>query len=356
MSKTPETPRSAVPGRRPDDPAGTSPRHDPRDLLPARQVLLDAEIQDADVVDGDAVDVTDGEPAALDEHDGDLLPERVAPAGAPALASDAPPPHAPRFHFLAGALIAIGVGALLVAVGFAIGGTGSGDSSGPAWSAWHPSGSQAAQQIATHVGEQYHLGDGKQLVLAQGGAMSIAGLPLTVALRQTADQGGDIKLYDDKGVLYRLCGLGTNCAIASGKPSIQRHLLLRREALELALYSFRYLDGVKQVAVLMPPAPGKKPSQALFFRKGELSPELKKPLDATLTSDVPSVSTMTRSPDALLVDQLTLPTLFTFSLTQANQDNRAFLVLDPFTANSSGASSGSTTAPAGSSGTTTSSG
>ncbi len=358
MSSTPDTPRPGPAGHRPDDPAGTSPRHDPRDLLPARQALLPSEIDDADVVDGDAVDVTDGEPDERSaDHDGDLLPERVAPAGAPAPVAGGPPPHAPRFNFLAGVLIAVGVAAVLLAVGLVIGGTGSDRTHGPAWSAWHPTGkSAAAQQIATYVGEQYHLSDGKQLVLAQGGPLSVAGLPLTVALRETADQGGNIKLYDDKGVLYRLCGLGKNCAIASGKPSVQRHLLLRREALELALYSFRYLDGVKQVAVFMPPPPGKQPSQALFFRKGELGPELKKPLDATLTSDVPSVATMTRSPDALLVDQLTLPTLFTFSLTQANQDNRAFLVLDPFTATSSGTgtSSGSGTSTGSSTGTTTS--
>jgi len=349
VSEPPDTPHPAAPGGRPADPAGTTPRHDPRDLLPARHALPPAEIEDADVVEGDAVDVTDGEPDAQPaaEHGGDLLPERVAAAGAPALAPDVPPPHAPRFHFLAGALIAIGVGALLIAVGLALGGTGGGDSSGPAWSAWHPDGKSAAQQIATHVGEQYHLADGRQLVLAQGGSLSIAGLPLTVALRETADQGGNIRLYADKGVLYRLCGLGKDCTIASGRPSVERTLLLRREALELALYSFRYLDGVKQVAVFMPPAHGKQPSQALFFRRGDLDAELRKPLDATLTSDAPSVATITHSPDALLVDQLTLPTLFTFSLTQANTDNRAFLVLDPSTGSTSGSSSGAGSLSAG---------
>ena len=41
---------------------------------------------------------------------------------------------------------------------------------------------------------------------------------------------------------------------------------------------------------------------------------------------------MTLSPDAPLVDQITTPKLFRFSLTQANTDNRGFIVLDPFTA------------------------
>ncbi|HVP02632.1 MAG TPA: hypothetical protein VMT10_08690 [Solirubrobacteraceae bacterium] len=331
------------PGRS-GDPAGTGPRHDPRDLLPARRAVLPDEIEDANVVEGDAVDVTDGEPdpaGAPDDEHHELLPERVAAAGAPAL-SAAAAPHASRFQFLAGALVAIGAAAVVLAVGFVVGGAGGrAGSSGPAWSAWHPSSSAAAaQQIADYVGQQYHLHDGRQLVLAQGGPLKVAGLPLTVALRETAAQGGDIKLYDDKGVLFRMCGLGRNCAIAEGKPSVERHLLLRREALELALYAFRYMDGVKQIAVLLPPAPGKLPSQAVFFRREELAPELRRPLDTTLTAEAPTVRTMTRSPDALLVDQLTLPTLFKFSLTQANQDDRAFLVLDPFTA-ASGSSSGS---------------
>ena len=35
------------------------------------------------------------------------------------------------------------------------------------------------------------------------------------------------------------------------------------------------------------------------------------------------------APDADFVDRITLQRLFQFSLTQANQDNRAFLVLQP---------------------------
>jgi hypothetical protein len=67
----------------------------------------------------------------------------------------------------------------------------------------------------------------------------------------------------------------------------------------------------------------------VFFRKPQVGPELKKPLDATLTDRTPTVTDVTRSPDALLVQQLTIPTLFNYSLTQGNQENRAFLVLDP---------------------------
>ena len=112
--------------------------------------------------------------------------------------------------------------------------------------------------------------------------------PLSVALR-TASVGGDIKLIDGHGVMYTLFGLGKHGSIHGGEPSEERHLLLRREALELALYTFRYADDVDMVVTLLPPPPPKAgeqdtagelpPVQALFFRPGDLQSELGVPLD-----------------------------------------------------------------------------
>ncbi len=241
---------------RPQDPAGSRPRHDPNELRPTGDgpLLGDPAIVD-DIVEGEAIDESIEE--RHEEQLGHaLLPEPIPATAAPAVAaSHAEPPHAPRFQFLTGALIAIAVAAVVGAGLLVFGGSDSGQrSQASGWSSWEPNGDKTGtQQIADHTGGQYRLPDGHQLVLVEGGPMEVAGLPLTVALRQAPAQGGDIKLFEDKGVLYRLCGLGPNCAIASGKPSRRRHLLLRREALELALYSFRYLDGVKQVVVLMPP-------------------------------------------------------------------------------------------------------
>jgi hypothetical protein len=164
-------------------------------------------------------------------------------------------------------------------------------------------------------------------VRVEGGELEIAGLPLTVAVRQI---GGTTELFNGEGVLYRLCGPGKSCAISSGKPSQLRHLLLRREALELALYSFRYLEGIDQVVVLLPPKPGDEPAQALFFRRDQMRDTLVKPLDATLVGRTPTVGGVLRSPDTLLVEQFTIPALFRFNLTLAGQDDRGLLVLEPF--------------------------
>jgi predicted outer membrane lipoprotein len=320
---------------RPQDPAGTRPRHDEAQLLPAG----DGPLTQPEVVD--EIIAAEGVDPAVEARTERWLGERLrpeppaapAPAGQPVAAAPASTPHAARFQFLLGVLLACAAAAVLLLALELREEPAAERPAGPSWSSWAPrdaeSAGSGAQQIADHVSDKYTGSDGRQLVYIEGGPMRIEDLPLTVAVRLPASAGGRIKVFDDKGVLYRMCGLGKDCAIAGGKPSIDRHLLLRREALELALYSFRYLDGVEQVAVLLPPPPGKRASQAVFFRKPQVGPELKKPLDATLTDRTPTVTDVTRSPDALLVQQLTIPTLFNYSLTQGNQENRAFLVLDP---------------------------
>jgi hypothetical protein len=235
-----------------------------------------------------------------------------------------------------GALIAVAVAGilLLMLATFDRNDTPSGTTlelTGPRWSSWAPyQGSiDGPTQIAEHVGAKYKLTDGRQMLAITGTPLEIAGLPLTVALRQTPAQGGKIRLFDGQGVLYRLCGLGEKCAISAGKPSIERGMLVRREALELALYSFRYLKGVTQVVVFMPPPKGSdQPPTALFFRPGDVARELSQPLNATISPSTPSVAGVRREPNAPLIDKLTLGAQFEFSLTQGNSDARAFLVLD----------------------------
>ena len=68
----------------------------------------------------------------------------------------------------------------------------------------------------------------------------------------------DIDIVDaSKSMQYVLCGLGESCSIAHGEASEARHMLLRRQALELALYTFKYVDGIESVAIFLPrhPAP-----------------------------------------------------------------------------------------------------
>ena len=56
-------------------------------------------------------------------------------------------------------------------------------------------------------------------------------------------------------------GLGPNRSIKGGTPSETRLKVIHREALELALYTFRYLPDAESVMVLLPPPPPTKEEQ-----------------------------------------------------------------------------------------------
>jgi hypothetical protein len=314
MSESRDRPQDA----RPWDPAGTQPKHDPDALLPdAPEPLLPP---DAEVVESDAVDDDDG---------GDLLPERRAAAGAPAVAdAKQSSSYSPRFQFITGALVAVGIAAI---VGIAVLIVGpSTKAPEPPWSPWKPTtgGTAGAAQIADHVAPEYMDG-GQQLVKIDANDLSFQGIPLTVALQTAPEQGGRIQIHSEKGVLYQLCGLTSTCAIDKGKPTKERGLLLRRAALELALYTFRYLDDIKQVVVLTPPVKGDLPTVALYFQRDQVRNQLARPLTSSLVPKTPSVENVTFSPDAPLVHQQTHQYLFTLNGQSFN--NGGLLVLKPYT-------------------------
>jgi hypothetical protein len=258
-------------------------------------------------------------------------PEPEAPAAAPG--PGAPTPYRSRFGFVLGALIGVGLATVALLVGVL---ANPGGSDVPQnWSTWKPTatdGFAAAHQIADHVSRKYRLGNGDQLVAVISGPIEFLDVPLSVAVK-TAPTGGDIRLLDGKGVMYTLNGLGPQGSIKNGKPTNQRGALVRREALELALYTFRYIDDVDMVVALLPPLPPKKgepatalkPKPALFYRPGDLKPELDRPINMTIPPSTPRPETIA-APEVRQIDAITTPNLFDASF-QQGQDARAFLVL-----------------------------
>jgi hypothetical protein len=266
-----------------------------------------------------------------------LRPEEVTGTLEPYGGAIPPSTYAPRFRALTGALTGMAIGAL-IAAGVAV--FGRGFEPPPQWSAWQPSegGNAGVAQISAHVGASYKLPTGDQLVLVTGGPPQVANypeteLPVKIAVsRGTGPATGQaddtsISVVEGKTVQYSLRGLGDDGAITQGRPSVERFLLLRREALELALYSFRYVKGVDNVVVLLPPAPGDKPENAVFFQKRQLDPALERPLAATLPSRVPTVTSMEDAPEAPLVKQLTERSLFRYAF-RMQPDYGVFLVLN----------------------------
>lgn len=312
------------PRERPEDPAGTKPRHDPDALLPhTRESLL----VERSGLNGDSPGA--GEMA----EDG---PEKVTAHAEPAAATvEGHAPHAARFQFVYGVLIGVAIAALAAAVIAFSGGDKSQTVALSTWSSWQPTrgAGDPIQQIVDHVAPEYRLASGKQAVAVTGGPSQIEGIPLVVAVRSDPAHNGDVSILDNKKVvLYRMCGLGKDCTIKEGKPSKERGLLMRREALELALYTFNYVADIDAVTVLMPPAADPKTKKlshvALLFRPQDVQPSLQNPLVDTLPGPTPSVKTLMRSRNLPVIDSITRPLQFDFSVTQDNANNRGYLVLD----------------------------
>jgi hypothetical protein len=244
--------------------------------------------------------------------------------------------HAPRFQFFSGALVFLAVASLALAFVFVATSTDKPVSESGTWSVFKPSSDNldsAATEIADYVAGQYRLPSGAQIVAVTGGT-KIQDIPVKIAFRESVADGGTAKILDGKSVLYHMCGLGPKCAIAEGKATKERGLLLRREALELALYSFHYLKNIEHVVVFIPPPKGEDPSVAVHFGRGDVAGQLARPLKMTLPTPVPNPDTISTAPNTSAVQQLTLTNLFKSSLTSGNQDANVYVVLEPLTSDS----------------------
>ena len=202
------------------------------------------------------------------------------------------PPYQARFQLVLGVLLGIGMAAVAATVIFLA--TDRDEPRAPVFSTWEPTaktGEVALRQIAEHVAAKYDLPDGRQLVSIEGQPLNSLGTPLKVSV--TADDGA-IKRYED-GALFTLDGDGENGAISRGKPSNTRKFVLGRESFELALYTFRYVGNIDVVVAILPPPPGEKPSRVMFFRREDLEPLLRHPLERTLPGPArPKIRGMSR--------------------------------------------------------------
>jgi hypothetical protein len=248
-----------------------------------------------------------------------------------------PRPEEERVHRLRFAVAYLG---LAVVAGIAVG-AGillAGDDSRVAqasWSSWQPEGDTAGRPklIADHVADRYTHPDGSQLVLVFSGPPSVKtgdqDVPIRwIAIRSDSGSTEDTQVVEtDDALMYVLCGVGDNCAM-KGEPTAARYRLLRRQALELALYSFHYVDDVQSVMTFLPPAPDAEAGTVLYLKRSDLKAQLDAPLGTSLLplermtpSDVPPTETD-------LIDTLTKPRLYTFDF-QQSPTGGAVMILDP---------------------------
>jgi hypothetical protein len=105
-----------------------------------------------------------------------------------------------------------------------------------------------------------------------------------------------------------------------------RDLILRREALELALYTFKYVGGVDGVVAFLPP-PDSKTLWAVYLRRDNLRGDLKRPLVRTLTLGATPALDQPDSVERPAIDRRTLASWFSATL-QRTPTGRTLLVLD----------------------------
>jgi hypothetical protein len=208
------------------------------------------------------------------------------------------------------------------------------------WSSWKPSATGAFRisEIADHIGAKYRLDNGRQLLVAIPDVPSITDsgnkIPLSGVARRAPilRNEGDLAFTSlESGLMYTLCGGASRCAL-TGSPSQARGRLVRREALELALYTFKYVEGVESILTLMPPATGPTATTALFYRRSDLAAQLARPVTDTLPNRMLLRAGDLGQIEGGIVDRLTLPHLFRTEPTQ-RQDGSVVLLLDPVALN-----------------------
>jgi hypothetical protein len=272
-----------------------------------------------------------------DPEPGLRAPGEVPVAEEPPPAAVGPSQFRHRFGFALGALLGAGIGALVLFVTLLT--TNEEPGAGllaKNWSAWKPSSAEAvvaAPQIAEHVARRYRGQDKSQLGEVKS---RVFDTDSPILLRP---RGGDIQQPQGPGIIYTFNGLGESGKVKDGKASRARTLVQRREALELALYSFRYVDDITIVVVLFAAdeepaadeeeqasAAGRK-MEAVFYRPGDLLPQLQVPLGMTLAKGAPAVNGF-KGAEATRVDGLTRMNVFSATYQFSVPDQTIYLVLD----------------------------
>jgi hypothetical protein len=104
---------------------------------------------------------------------------------------------------------------------------------------------------------------------------------------------------------------------------------VRREALQLALYTFKFLPGVDSVMVWIPSAAGQTTKRALFLRRADVQDVLSKPLTATLPAEKKLVPGKLSATDQANVEKLTRFHFFDLDRVQQLPDSTLLPVFAP---------------------------
>ena len=137
----------------------------------------------------------------------------------------------------------------------------------------------------------------------------------------------DIAVYPANAVVsFGLCGTRSKSQCEVGKKvSSEQQTLLRRQALELSLYTLKYVDSIDSVVVFMPPEA--KSQGTVFLRRSDVTDELDRPLSSLLPTAKPKVGGLSSLEEGQIL-RLTRTRTYTAEM-QASPDGSPVLILTP---------------------------
>lgn len=221
---------------------------------------------------------------------------------------------------------------------------------GPPWSTFKPSGStgEIERQIATRVSSEYKASTTQRLVsvfpgplsttrfLQSGSGQTSVQVPISLIAVQPETSTGKHEATDytffnpSSTVAYEMCGFGDtqqNCGVASVVGTNPK-ALLRREALELALYTLKYVPGTNAVLTYLPPPSNPQaPATAVLLSRKDLKANLHLPLLRTLKPQETLLGAGV--PNANHVAELTAARVYSSNYQTLPGDGTAALVLSP---------------------------
>ena len=275
---------------------------------------------------------------------GPAAAEQQAPSRAEKARSSA---YYTRFSLAHGLLILLGIGAVGALVLVLLHPEAA---SGPPWSKFKPTGSagEIERQIATQVSSEYKASTAQRLVnvfpgplsttrfLQTGSGQTSVQVPITLIAVQPNTSTGKHESTDytffnpSSTVAYEMCGFGDtqqNCGVAP-LSAVSPNALLHREALELALYTLKYVPGTNAVLTYLPP-PGnpQAAATAVLLSRKDLQANLRLPLNRTLKPQEALLGTGV--PNANHVAQLTASRVYSSNYQTLPGDGTAALVLSP---------------------------
>jgi hypothetical protein len=208
----------------------------------------------------------------------------------------------------------------------------------PRWSAWQPVGDADAKidQIRAYVSDEYRLETGGPFSAVRASPPAEQGVPIpNYVIRRVSptqqSQANDFDMISAKSsVVYTLtmCGLTVKCEELKGAQPADFTRLLRRQALELALYTLKYVHDLDSVLVELPALTANGASPAILFQKSDLADELRKPLRFTLPQHDILLPGLPGPREAATIDRLTVTRLYQHSV-QQDPSGAPLLVLDP---------------------------